>query len=205
MPDTIVTSLEPVAVAWRTAAILPAPLFAPAGVAWRTEPFTAGATAPDVEPAAELACMIVLGRIEDFNLDGSGDPETWKPLANNLFGTAAATRELGWGTVLSEELSLRAPTGSDTDDIGLLLAGTVGDETEILTVHCDVALFDPAKKPRTSDIFTRDGKTYCIFSVEFHSEHDEDTEMTVAGIRWNGLTKVSTPDGINLPDTLRWT
>jgi hypothetical protein len=116
-----------------------------------------------------------------------------------------ASKTLGWGTVLSIGRGKSAPREARADDVGLLLAGTVGDQTETASVHCDVALMDPDSEPETGDFFTVDGRTFCIFDVQLHSEQDADREMTVSGVLWKGCTTVTTPAGLNpVPPAMSW-
>ena len=202
MASFTVSTMGRAGFAFRTRAFRTRLPFGRAGFAFRTRPFTPAAAVVTSDPAPEDACMIVLARLDDFDLDGGGNPLFWRPGRNGTFGTHKATLEFGWGTVLSEDSSRRAPTEVETDEVGLNLKGTVGDETETLTVHCDIALLDPALKPAPGDVFTRRGQTFCVFAVEEHSAKDENMEMTVSGIRWRGLSRVSTPAGLNPP--LQW-
>jgi len=207
MAETPIGSMSPlrvrVALGWT-----PDTLFVPAGirVAIRVSEYRLDARPPEIpetpEAAAEDACMIVLCRANEVELDGSGNPAWWLPAKRGAHGTYATTREIGWGTVLSEDESNRAPTDTMEDEQGLNLAGIVGDAVETLTIHCDVSMMDPADKPRPSDEFTLRGVRWCIFGVEMHSEVDSEKEMTVSAIRWPSLTAVKRPTGVT--PTMAW-
>lgn len=192
-----------IALGWNSAAV-----FRPAGIriAVRVSKYRIDALPPEPpeipEAAAEDACMIVLCRAEEVELDGGGNPAWWLPAKRGNHGTYATTREIGWGTVLSEDESNRAPTDTMEDEHGLNLAGIVGDAVETLTIHCDVSMMDPADKPRPSDEFTLRGVRWCIFAVETHSEIDSEKEMTVSAIRWPSLTAVKRPAGVTPP--MKW-
>lgn len=153
-----------------------------------------------VEIAAPLpASIIVLARLEDFEVDAEDRPIRWLPLSRNQFGTRWATTELAWGTVLSVQKAKRAPTGMDMDEIGLILSGFVGDQTDTITVHCDVTMMDPEMEPETGDIFELKGAAYCIYEVDMMDEADGGSEMTVTGIRWKDLTLNHSPSGLTMP------
>lgn len=154
-------------------------------------------------PAPLPASIIVLARLEDFEVDAENRPIRWLPMSRGMFGTRWATLQLAWGTVLSVHKAKRAPTGADMDDIGLILAGFVGDQTDTLTVHCDVSMMEPEMEPETGDIFEINGAAYCIYEVDIINDVDGQAEMTVTGIRWKGCTLSHAPAGLTPPK--EWT
>jgi hypothetical protein len=201
MAEYTLSTMGAAAVAFSVAAWSPRPMFEPARVAFATREFS-GVVVTTAEPDAEASCMIVLARPEDFDFEGA-DPEWWKPGRLGNFGVARAAREIAWGTVLSMDRGKAAPTGAEADPHGLLLAGTVGDQTETLSVRCDVMFLRPEDEPDTGDLFTVEGRTWCIYRVDIQSESDSGKEMTVTGIRWNRLTQSFAPAGFTPP--ANWT
>lgn len=145
--------------------------------------------------------IIIIARKDDFEMDGAGAPIRYLPLSRGMFGTVALSREVGWGTVISSTKSKRAPTGAEIDQIGLILSGFVGDQTDTFTVQCDVQMMDPDDEPETGDMFTAEGKLYCIYEVTIQGGNEDGKEMSVSGIRWKGCTVSHTPAPLTAPAT----
>ena len=205
MADTEISSADvqplrvAVALTWQGGAA-----WQPLRVAVTLAPFTLPAqTGEDTsgDPAAEDATIIVLARLSDFELDGGGAPEWYAPAHRGNMGTAYATREMiAWGSVLSEARSKKAPADTITDEItGHNIAGTVGDEVQTLTLHIEVTMLQPDDEPATGDIFTREGRVWCITAVDLMSEEEGMKELTISAIRWPKLTRHFVPREFQQP------
>ncbi len=170
--------------------------------AWALEAVASTQAGAVIEYAWELEAKpdrmpgytIVLARRSEFS-PADGAPTHWKPAAGYGWGTAAVSRDIGFGDVLTHDFVDQSAPDLTQSATGRNLFGAIPEGTAMVETLCIVDLLDPEERPAKGDLYTVEGRQYVVWKITLHNEEGTSRHMTLSGIAWDGLTASRTHAG----------